>query len=83
MKQSAIVNTHKQRLPGAGREEKKRLPEVARMESDTIGDLRRTRITVLGAASIIGNVSRTGNQLAPLKRVHVKSSIPGKGGMKY
>lgn len=82
MKQSAIVNTHKQRLPGAGREEK-RLPEVARMESDTIGDLRRTRITVLGAASIIGNVSRTGNQLAPLKRVHVKSSIPGKGGMKY
>lgn len=40
MKQSPIVNTHNQRLPGVGREEK-RLAEVARMDSDTIGDLRR------------------------------------------
>lgn len=53
------------------------------MDSDTIRDLRRTRVTVLGAASITGNVSGTGNQLASLKRVHVKSSIPAKGGMKY
>lgn len=53
------------------------------MDSDTIGDLRRTRVPVLGAASITGNVSGTGNQLVSLKRVHVKSSIPGKGGMKY
>lgn len=66
MKQSPIVNTHNQRLPGSGREEK-RLAEVARMDSDTIGDLRRLRVTVLGAASITGNVSGTGNQLASLK----------------
>lgn len=69
-------------LPGAGREEK-RLAEVARMDSDTIGDLRRTRVPVLGAASITGNISGTGSQLVSLKRVHVKSSIPGKGGMKH
>lgn len=37
------------------------------MDSDAIGDLRRTRVTVLEAASITGNARGTGNQLASLK----------------